>query len=163
MITHVGELTLGAALPGASGAIQAALPDLQNRIAAMASFAPTTGSFAASLAAANATVQAIQSAISLGITLPDMDAQFALALAEIAALQAALGVALAFSEALLAGGVHVYHYHGESGDMGGEFATELSGGLPGGAPTDDTHAIVLATTSPAAWSAMSSVFQVTPP
>jgi hypothetical protein len=101
--------------------------------------------------------------IALGISLPDMDAQFALAAAEVAALESALAVALDLANALLVGGLHVYRYQGDADQLGGEFGTELSGGFPGGAPTDDTNALVLATTVPGTWTAISSIFQVTPP
>src|SRR5690606_36690272 len=120
VIEYIGELTIGAALPAADAAMQAALPDLQNHLAAMASFAPTTGSFADSLLSAEFTVSAIKNVIALGISLPDMDAQYALAIAEVAALESALALARARSNSLLVGGLHVYRYQGDSDAMGGE-------------------------------------------
>jgi hypothetical protein len=89
--------------------------------------------------------------------------QFAAAAAAVAELEAALSQALTLVDALGVGGVHVYRFSGEAQDLGGEFSAELSGGFPGGAGTDATEALLIATTIPATWAALAQVFQVTPP
>jgi hypothetical protein len=59
-------------------------------------------------------------------------------------------------------GIHAYHYSGQVDDLGSEMATELAGGVPGGAPTDASNALILVTTVGATWTAMGQIFQVTP-
>src|SRR5690606_27332170 len=73
-VSYVGSLSIGGALPGAALALESAIPDLQARLDALASFAPTTGSLSANLALANGILSNIQNAITLGVVLPDISA-----------------------------------------------------------------------------------------
>jgi len=175
-VVHVGSLSIGDAVPAAAtvsaagvSGINGALPDLTARLLALASFSPAPVNFALQLALAQSTVASIQSAIALGLPAPSIAAQ----IAEVAAQVAALEAVLASVEANLAtvvdvqaqlsvAGLHSYVYTGDVGDLGAEFTTELAGGLPGGAPTAAASAVLLITTSPAAWAAMEQVFRVTP-
>jgi hypothetical protein len=176
VIDYVGELSIGQAVPGAAAAavagaagINAALPDILARLEALAAFAPQPVSFTAQLALAQQMVTSIQLSIALGIPVPSIGAQIAAVtaliaelLAAVAAVNAQLVIVTDFQALLIAAGVHVYAYAGQVGALGGEFATELAGGVPGGSPTDASNALVLITSVPATWAAMSSVFQVVP-
>lgn len=175
-VTYVGDISIGQAVPGAAAAavagaagINAALPDILARLAALQNFAPQPVSFAAQLALAQQMVSSIQLSISLGIPVPSIAAQIAAVLALVAELLAAvlsinaqLAIVTDFQVLLGAAGVHVYAYAGQVGSFGGEFSAELAGGVPGGGPTDASNALVLVTTVPATWAAMAQVFNVSP-
>jgi hypothetical protein len=175
-IQYVGGLDLATAVPGASAAIDAgiagingALPDMQARIDALLAFNPQPVDFAAQLLLAQQTVASIQLGISLGIPAPSIASQIAQIAALIAdllatatAVQAQLQIITDLQTLFATGGVHAYAYAGDANDLGPEFTAELAGGLPGGGPTDDISALVLATGDSATWDAMGVVFKVTP-
>jgi hypothetical protein len=177
VITPIGELTIGEAMPGAVAVgvagvagINLALPDIQDRLAALLAFSPGEVDFAAQLLLAQQTVTSIQAAITLGISPPSI----ALQLAEVAALIAALLASIASInvqlaiiadfQALLSGaGVHAYAYAGDVTDFGPELDAEIGAGLPGGGgPTEDVDALVLVTNVGATWTALSQILQVVP-
>lgn len=175
-LVYVGELSIGGAVPGAADAaiagvagINLALPDIQQRLAALLAWSPTPVSFTAQLALAQAMVSSVTASIALGLPVPSILAQIAIIGALIAELEAAiaavavqLGLITAFQVHLGAAGLHVYAYSGPANGLGGAVTVALAGGLPGGGPTDATNALVLATTIPATWTAMQAVFQTTP-
>jgi hypothetical protein len=175
-ITYVGELTIGGAVPGAAGAaaagyagITGAIPNLQQIIDALTSFAPLDVNFAAQLALAQQMVTTITAAIAVSLPAPSLAAQIAIVsalladlLAQLSAVSVQLGIVVDFQALLGAAGVHVYAYAGQTGNLGSELTTELTSGTPGGSPTDSANALVLVTTIPATWAAMAQVFQVTP-
>lgn len=175
-IVHVGELTIGAAVPGATIAcdagkagINGALPDITARLTALADFNPQAFDFVAQLAQAEATVASINLAILTALPAPSFDAQLATITALVAelsvtvtAINGQLSLVLAVQSLLAAAGVSAYAYSGAVNGLGGDVAAELSGGLPGGAPTDPCNALVLVTASPVTWDAMAQVFKVTP-
>lgn len=162
MLTYVGSLSLAAAVPVVATVFAEAIADLEARITALGAAIPTFTPPAVQLELAKSIVAAIEANIALGITPPSIDLQIGLFLAQIAELEASLQIVLDIKNLFAAAGVHVYVYDGDADAFGGELTTELAGGFPGGAPTDHTNAIVLATTSGATWSAMAQVFQVTP-
>jgi hypothetical protein len=175
-VTYVGSLSIGDLVPGAAAAavagaagINAALPDIQARIAALASFSPAPVDFAAQLALAQQMVASITASISLGLPVPSIAAQIAIVAAQIAALEASvlainanLTIVTDFQDLLTAAGIHVYAFDGQVQDLGNELDTELSGGVPGGSPTDASNALVMVTTVSATWTAISQVFKVAP-
>jgi hypothetical protein len=175
-VVYCGELTIGGALPGANGVtvaaiagINGALPDLLSRIASLQAFAPTDVNLGAQLQLAGSIVGNIQTSIQLGIAPPSIAAQIAAIAALVAAMltqlagvQAQLDLVLEFQGLLAAAGIHIYAFSGTSGGLGGELATELASGTPGGSPSDPANAVVLVTTSPAAWAALSQVVKVSP-
>lgn len=175
-VQYVGNLSIGGAVPGAAAAavagaagINAALPDILARIAALQAFAPLNVSFAAQLALAQQMVASVQAAITAGISAPSLAVQIAQVAALIAELLAAatainaqLTIITDFQALLGTAGVHAYAYAGQVQNLGGEMSTELAAGVPGGAPTDASNALVLITTVPATWAAMANVFKVTP-
>lgn len=175
-VVYCGELTIGGALPGANAAaiaavagINGALPDILARIAALKAFAPLNVSIGAQLALAQSLVANIQTSIALGVAPPSIAAQIAAIAALLADLltmlesvNVQLDIVLGFQSLLAAAGIHAYAFSGTSGALGGELATELASGTPGGSPTDPANAVALVTTSPAAWAALSQVCKVTP-
>lgn len=176
MITPLGELSIGGTIPGAvavgvagAAGINAAIPDLQSRIAALLDFSPTPVDFSAQIAIAQATIVSVQLAITNGISPPSIAAQ----IAEIAALladllatavsvDAQLTIITDFQALLGAAGIFAYAYDGDVGDLGDELDAEIGAGVGGGLSTDHCNALVLLTSTPATWDAMGEIFQVTP-
>jgi hypothetical protein len=177
-LDYVGSLSIGGAIPGAATAaaagaagINLALPDIQARLAALVAFTPQQGSsFAAQLALAQQIVAGVQAAIALGLSPPSLSAQIAIVAGLVAALEQAvlavhaqLDIVLDFQALLAAAGIHVYAFAGQADELGPALTGELAAGFPGGTGGNQaTNALVLATTVPATWAAMSAVFKVTP-
>ena len=175
-VVYCGELTIGGALPGANAAtiaaitgINGAVPDLLARIGSLQAFAPSDVNLGAQLQLANQLVSNVQTSISLGIAPPSIAAQIAgiaalvaAMLAQLSGVQAQLDLVLDFQGLLAAAGIHAYAFSGTTGALGGELATELASGTPGGSPSDPANAVVLVTTSPAAWAALSQIAKVSP-
>lgn len=177
MITPVGELTLGETIPGAvavgvagAAGINLALPNIQETLDALLAFSPAPVDFNAQLNLALQTVASIQAGISAGLTPPDIAAQIAIIAAQIAALAANVGTINAqltiitdFQSLLSAAGIFVYAYAGDVGDFGTELQAEIGAGIPPSVdPGDNCNGLVLLTTVPATWAAMSEVFKVSP-
>jgi len=176
-VTYVGNLTIGAALPGADAAavagaagINLALPDILARIAALGAFAPLPIDFASQLLQAQQIVANVQLGISMGLPVPDISAQIALIsalisdlLAQVVSINGQLSIITTFQGLLAAAGLHVYAYAGAVNACGGQVTTALASGLPGGGgATAACNGLLLMTEAGATWSAMSSVFKVTP-
>ena len=171
--SYVGSMSIGVAVPAGLSAcvagtagINLALPDIEARLAALASFSPSLGSFAVDLELANQMIASINAAISVGITPPSISVQLALIAgliadlsAQIVSINAQLSIIVDISGLLATAGLHVYSYRGAVGSFGGTFTTELSSGFPGGTILEDCNALVLATSSSVAWTAMQSVFK----
>jgi hypothetical protein len=169
-------MTLSVAVPAAAGAaaageigINAALPDIEARIAALLQFNPQPGNFSADIQLAGQIISQLQLAISLGIQPPSLSVQIAIVLAIIADLEAVvlsinanLQIVLAFISLLATGGVYGYGYTGRVDGLGPALTTELASGLPGGNPGDAAQAIVLIATASAAKTAIATMFKVTP-
>ncbi len=173
-VTYLGSLTTGAAIPGAAAlaaagtaGINLALPDIQARLSALLAFTPTPISLTANLAIAQQVVTSVTASLALGVTPPDISAQLAIVAALVAELTAAVASVNAQLEIIAgfdmsASGVYAYSYAGQANQLGSEFSTELSGGFPGGTPTDATNAVLLATTAPGAWTALQTFLKTTP-
>lgn len=175
-LTALGTLTIGGSIPGAAAGIaagiagiNAALPDILARIAALQAFAPAPVSFTAQLSLAQGIVANIQQAITLGLPVPDISAQIALVAALVADIEAvASGVnanltLLASLQSLLLGGAIVaYAYDGATSAMGTELATATSAGFGGGTGATHANALILATIDAATWTSMGGVFKLTP-
>lgn len=150
-------------MPSVSGVLLTAYADLQARVTALEAAKST-------LVPVNFTVQLqmlavmmlnINAMLALGIQPPSIQLQLDLMLALIVQLEAELAVILNLQNLLSTAGVHAYAYDGRADAFGGELSAQLSGGFPGGAPSDHTNALVLATTIPATWAAMAQVFKTT--
>lgn len=176
-ITALGSLTVGDINPGAANAVAAgqagisgALPDLTAKLTALASFTPTPVDFAAQLSLAQQVVAGVQLAITAGISPPSINTQIAevaaqigAITAQIAAVNAQLSIIAGLAAPLSVGGIRAWAYSGQVGNAGGELGAELAAGVPGGTgPTQSCNALIVLTTSPAAWSALSAVLKVTP-
>lgn len=174
-VSYLGSLTVGGALPGVSAGvtagvagIDAALPDLVSRLAALQSFAPSPVSFTAQLGTAKLLVGSLEKAIALGLPAPSIAAQIAAVtalvtdlLASVNAVNAQLSILHTLQTRLAAAGVHALAFGGAAGALGAELETAV-GALPGVAPGDDAHALVLFTTTPATWAALAALAGVSP-
>lgn len=172
-LTYLGSLTLAAALPGAAAGFAAsiegiglALPDIQARLDALLAFSPQPISFAAQLIVAQQIVASIQLAISIGLTVPDISAQIAIVaslvaslIATIGAINARLDIVISLTALLDAAGVFTYSYSGTADGLGPALTSELASGFPGGTGGSQlSNAVILATTTPATWTAMQGMF-----
>jgi microcystin-dependent protein len=175
MITTIGEVAVGVAVPGCTvavtagmGGINGALPDLQGRIEALISqlaILPTLPPFNPldALTKAQQLVASLQAMIALGLPVPDLGTQIAALTATLAGLQVTLGLVnaqlavLANLQAPLGvAGIGVYAYDGPAASFGGELAAAIGGS------TDHCNALALVAFEPAAWAALSAVMKVSP-
>lgn len=175
-LQYIGSLSVAGAIPGASAGlvaglagINAALPDLIAQLATLAGFTPAPIDFATQLALAQSMVVSVNAAITAGLPVPDLAEQIAVIVAKIASLTAQIaglnanaGVITALSAPLAAAGIHAYAYDGATDQLGPELTGELAAGVPGGSGGAHANALVLVTTIGATWSAMGSVFKVSP-
>jgi hypothetical protein len=152
-ITSLGEVSIGAAMPGAVAALNLALPDAQARLDALLAFQPGAISFQANLVLAAQIVAATTAAISAGVTPPSLSAQIAIVLGLLAPLRAQIAAIAAF-QAQLGAGVYAYKYDGNTSTFGSELGAALGGHPPG----EQSTAIVLGATSVASARAMAAVF-----
>lgn len=179
--TYVGSLDIGASIPAATasatagaGGINAAFPDVADRLAALEAqivalaTMPPLPSFADMLAKANALVTSITLAIATpGLPPPPSIASAIAALtatvvdltAMTATLNAQLTVITTFQGFLTAAGVEAIAFDGDVAALGTEVDAVLLTHIPSGT---HANAIVLATADPTTWAAMTSVFKVTP-
>lgn len=170
---YSGEYTIGGALPGAQAAavagsagINAALPDILARLAALQAFAPLPVSFAAQLSLANQLVTGIQTSIALGIPEPSIAAQIAAVaalvaelVASVSAINVQLSIVADFQSLLAAAGLHVYVIENDANAIGADIYDALQLGLPGGGgATEVVSAILLVTNVGATWAALQGVF-----
>jgi hypothetical protein len=173
MITPLGSVSIGVAVPAAvdlsAGLLTTAniaLPNVNGQIAAMADFTPVVAvPFPDLLALAEQVVANVQAAIDAIPPIPvvSLSAQVALAAsilanfnAQAAAIDAQLTLQATIAGFLATGGVAAYAFDGPQDTLGSELATAL------GPATTHANAIVLVTTSGAAWTAMQGVFKTTP-
>lgn len=136
--------------------LNAQLAGIANVLAAINVAPPALG---ATIEAALATVASLQAALAISGPTVTLQADALLALtAELEAQLAILTTSLPIPNAM----VSAYVYDGNSGSIGAELQSELIASMPGASPSDRTRALILATTSSAAWEAVASVFKVTP-
>lgn len=161
-ITALGSITIGDSVPGTLDALLAASADLNQRIAAYADFrvAVVPPSLAADIALCESLLVGLQLNFTLGIQPPSIALQFELMATALALLQAQLQIIKDLFGLFGTAGLHLYRYAGAVNAFGGELATELASGLPGGAGGDAANALVLITTIPATWAVMAQVFKV---
>jgi hypothetical protein len=172
---YLGSVTVGGALPGGvqlaaagSAGINVALPSLHEQLAALVAYVPAPIDFGAQLAALKAMIQAVEASIALGLPSPSVAVQVAKIgeliaglRGQIAAVSAHLELITRLRAAFGAAGVHLIAFDGQAGAMAAELGAEL-GSAPGLAPGDDAHAVLLATTVPATWLALSALLKVAP-
>jgi hypothetical protein len=162
-LDYLGSLAVGGVAPSVQIAVDASLPNLlaqqlgiQAGIAALTAHPP---SIAGNLAIAQQIVASLQAQIALGVEVPGLGLQLASLAAALAALAAQIATLTSFADVLGVLGLHAYHYNGPINGLGPALAAALAGGLPGGGPFDASDALVIATSSPAAWSALSVVLK----
>lgn len=177
--TLIGGGNLGLMVPllgTAQASISATAAVGRPRVAGQLAGAARLG-LALTVAAPTANVQAeadaavevatrIAARIAAGITAPSIGLRATANAALVAALAAELGaldLQLAFALGLgalaLNGGIAAYAYNGTPDSAGAAVHATLGGGLPGGGPTDNMKALILATSSIATWDAMGQVLK----
>jgi hypothetical protein len=165
MITRLGEVSLSSVVPllaeyqvaltfsGNLGVteLSAKLEGLANVLGAITVAPPSLG---ATITAALETVASLQAAIG-GPTVTLQASAIVALIAElevqVAALTAALDLAIPDAT------ISAYVYEGPSGSIGVELQSEINGSLPGAGGT--AYALILATSSAAAWVQMGLVFR----
>jgi len=172
---YLGSVTVGSALPGGvqlaaagSAAIGASLPALNEQLAALVAYVPAPIDFTAQLSALKAMITAVETSIALGLPAPSVSVQVAEIgkliaglKGQIANVSAQLAVISQLQAAFGAAGVHVAAFEGPAGAMAAELGAVL-GGAPGLGAGDKAHAVLLATTVPATWAALSAMIKATP-
>jgi hypothetical protein len=167
MIAPLGTLGLEDAIPGAdalatagSTGITLAIPTLRAQIAACQGFNPQPFSFAVALQQAQLTVQSLQLAISLGLSVPDIGAQIAAMSEQLNALLASLQLVndqLSIIEdyrlRLSAGTIEAYAYDGALDAAGSDFTAEFSG------RPEHANGIFLVATDPIAWLSLGTILK----
>lgn len=155
-LVYLGSLTTGAINPGLALSLASAVPRIEAELALQAAVIAqlnvTPPSIAASLSLATDTVASINTAISLGVEVPSLSVQVNAALSLIALLNVELG-ALGFD--MSAAGIHAYTFDGEAD----AFGPAIPSAFPGGAPDDAVNALVLVTSVPASWVALSGILK----
>lgn len=163
-LEYLGGLSVGGVAPSVQIAVDASLPNLLAQQAGIqlgqASLIANPPTMAGNLAIAQAILDSISAQIALGVQLPPLAVQLASLAAALAALAGQIATLGSFADVLGVVGLHAYHYAGPVNGLGPALAAELAGGLPpGGAPLAPSDALVIATSEPAAWSALSVVLK----
>jgi len=152
-LTNLGELSIGAIIPGAMGSYAAVLAQLQAQlegaIALAAQLSIRPPSLQGNLDAALALVAALQASIALG--LPGVDFQVAAVAQLIASLEAK--VALLLGVPFGTGGIYAYAYTGDTAGMGSAIT-----GAVGSATGDQCYALILLARASASIAALKQVF-----
>lgn len=161
-IVYAGSTTIGSLCPFVPRAIGGVYADLKGRLAGLismvAKFTATPPTALSAISVAGDINAAAAAAISGGLpsgvpfiidavagTVTAINA----AVAVIGQLQALFGTA----------GVFTYKYDGPAGQLGQAISSSLAGGWPDATPpTANAKAIILGTTTPAAWTALSAFF-----
>ena len=171
-LTPLGSLALSAVVPGAAAAaaageigIEAALPGIQAQLTALASFTPTLdlGGLSGDITIAGNILADLQAALALGLTPPSLQAQLDIVAGLVLTLNnlvilinAQLQIILDLIALLATAGVDAYAYDGPADQLGAALTAQYAG------DTDHANALVLVTKIGATWTAMSTLFKVTP-
>lgn len=161
-MTYLGQETIGTHVPGPLVLMAAAMGDVQARLTALLSFAPsiTPPSIAADLEVAASIVANLNASIT--IEPPSIELQVEIMANLTLALQLQLKILVDFTALFATAGLYAYAYDGTAANFGTELGAEVGGGFPGGAGGDHVNALILATSIPACWLAISQIFKVTP-
>lgn len=168
-LTYSGELSLGAICPlGVAGAATAAA-DLVVRLGLLVNLNAyvllSPPSFSANLAAAVELIAKLTLSLALipPVVFPSISLQLAGNLTIIAQLEASIAVLTPLVDLFDAAGVFVYAFDGVTSSFGRSVARALSGGFPGaGGATAHANAIILATVTPATWTALQAFVEGAP-
>lgn len=159
MTTHViGEISVGAAIPGAVASLNLAAPDLDAQISALGAFSPGEINFAAEAQLATAILNGIKTSISMGIKPPSIQLQLQIVLGIIDGIKSKLNAIAAF-KGLLSASLFAYGFEGPANQFGTQMGAQLStGGFSGASPTEQCRALVFGATSNVSYTAMAGVF-----
>jgi hypothetical protein len=172
----VGSLSVGQLVPIAVqaagqlsatvGSVRATLNgQLQAKLKLQARLTITPPQFALTLSALAQVTGKLQAAASAGVVPPSFVLGVDVVLKNAARLQAYLGrlqaqveAAASITSLLATAGIDSYSFGGTTRDFGTAVTTATSSGLPsGGGPSAHCDALIMATTSPAAWAALGLV------
>lgn len=165
-VVYLGELSISAAVPllqqfsvGFAQANGFALPELNAQLLGLnnvlAAITVSPPALPETILAAQQTVLSLQAAIGG----PTVTLQPAVIVAQIAALTAILNSLTALAGALIipSATISAYVFDGLTPQLGADLQAAINTTLPGAG--GHANALVLATTSPSAWTAMQAVFQ----
>ena len=157
-LVAVGEMSVGAAVP--AGVELAAIADATAgaQLTALAGFNVSVdlGGLSADLLLAGQIAAGIQAAITAGLTPPSVQAQLDIVAALKAELEALLAIVANLVGLFATAGVKVYAWDGTASALGAALTSELAG------DGNHSNALILLTEIGATWTAMGSVFKVTP-
>ena len=184
---YIAETSIGAAVPGAMTSVQLgaeginlALPDIEARVtsllATLAGLAalPPFPDFPAMLVKANALAAQIDIAIhtpglppppSLATAIDALTTLLEALTVSITAINGKLTAIAAFQTLMANAGLHVITYDGPRSNVGIDVQNEINAHVPGSGPipaNTPTYGVALITTNGATWSAMQTVFKVSP-
>ena len=155
-VTDLGHVSVGAVIPAALGAWGALEGNLNGQLAA-------AGNLDVSFQLGPPTAEAAADVATEVVAAVDMP-YFGLAidanLDAIAAIQAQLAALAGIVASLGTAGVFLYRYDGTADSYGAAMDSAIAT-LPGGAPTDEVHALTLLTRTPEAWAAIQQIFKTT--
>lgn len=172
-VTYEGKLTLGECIPTAleanaqlSANVGLQLPELQAKIAGALEAQARLTLQPPTVSAQLTTLANLAASLQASVAFPPPQAQLSAVAALVAELQASLGqlqASIAFSAGFAASlgapGVHFYSFGGRPDELGDEIGAQLSSGLPGGNPSEQSKAIVLIASDGGAIAAMEAVLR----
>jgi hypothetical protein len=160
-ITELGEVSVGACIPTALGAFGALEGNLNGQLAAAGNLKLALNVGPPSIAVAGEIGAEVTAQVMASVTLPYFGIAIDANLEVIASIQAQLSALVGIIASLGAAGVYLYRYDGTADSFGSALGSVVGSGLPGGAGTDDVHALTLIASTPAAWAAIGAIFKTT--
>ena len=155
MITYLGSFSVGGLFPSMVSLVAGVIPRLTGQLGGALRVA---GQVTVALPSVAARVNALtRIAAQVALQGPSIRFNGTANANLIALLRAQLALIAAFRAAFGSAGVEAFLFSG-SGAQATEITTALSGGLPGGSPSEHIDAFVLATRYPATFTAMGKVF-----
>lgn len=160
-LTFLAQMNLGIlcglAVKSTIGFIAELRARLNGAIALSAHLSIHLPSIAGSIQIIIALLLTLEAAVEVG--LPGVTFQLEAIADALADLTAKLELLLKFTLSMSGGGIFVYTWSGPGNELGPALTSELSSGWPGGAlPTAPANALVLGTTTPAAWGTITTFF-----
>lgn len=160
MITHRGSFSVGGLFPTFAGLLAGVIAQLRGQLAGNLR---VSGALAIDLPSLDARIKAAaQLLAALQVSPPGVRFNVGANASVIAALQAQLGIIAELQAALGLGtvGVEAYEFEGRASTFGPEVTGETASGLPGGLPSDQMHALVLATRYSEVFDALRTIISV---
>lgn len=161
VLIPLGAVSVGACVPTALLAFGAVEGNLNAQLAAAGSLRIALDIGPPSVAVAAQIGAEVTAQVAASVTGPYFGLAIDANLAAIAAIQAQLLALAGIVAALGTAGVYLYQYSGTADSFGNALQSTVGPGLPGGHPTDHIDALALIASTPAAWSALQTIFKTT--